>query len=53
MVGRTPYTFEVAPGSYEVEVRKSGYFPTQATIHVKEDERVPVDVELVPQEVGQ
>lgn len=51
VVGRTPYTFEIAPGSYDIEYRKPGYFPTQATIQVKEAERVPVEVELIPEEL--
>lgn len=50
LIGRTPYTFEIEPGSYEIEYRKPGYLPTQATIRVQDDQRVPVDVELVPHE---
>jgi serine/threonine protein kinase len=52
VVGRTPYTFEVPAGTHEIEYRKDGYYPAQATIKVPADARVPVELKMLAQEEG-
>jgi serine/threonine protein kinase len=49
VVGRTPADFEVSAGPHEIEYRKEGHFPAQATINVPANERVSVPLELVPE----
>src|SRR5581483_241171 len=48
MRGHTPDAFEVSAGTHEVEYRKDGYFPAQATISVPARSRVPVTLDLIP-----
>jgi serine/threonine protein kinase len=47
VIGRTPYTFEVRPGTHEIEFRLEGYYPAQATINVPPEANVPVNMEMV------
>lgn len=38
-VGRTPFDAELAPGRYDVQVYKDGYYPWTSTVNIKEDRR--------------
>jgi len=49
VVGRTPGNFEVNEGPHEIEYRKEGYFPAQATINVPARARVTVPLDLIPE----
>lgn len=48
-VGRTPGNFQVNVGKHEIEYRKDGYFPGQASTNVQAKEYKEVVLELVPQ----
>ncbi len=50
MVGRTPFTLEVPPGRYEVELRKAGYYTARQTAVVKPNQRVQIELALVAEE---
>jgi serine/threonine-protein kinase len=53
VVGRTPGSFAVSEGSHEIEYRKDGYFPAQATVNVPARGSVSVPLDLVPEKEEQ
>ena len=47
MVGKTPYTAEVAPGRHVFEVRRPGYIRHRETVEVKADQAYVVNATLL------
>ncbi len=52
VVGRTPYTAEVAAGPHEVEFRKDGYYPASQSPRVEPNKRVVVELPLLARKEG-
>ena len=50
--GTSPLTIELPAGSHELEVKKAGHDPLEATINVQPGEEVPIDLKLSKEEVS-
>ena len=47
VVGRTPFTTEVAAGKHEVEFRKDGYYPASQSPTVEPNQRVTIELPML------
>jgi serine/threonine protein kinase len=47
VVGRTPFTTEVAAGKHEVEFRKDGYYPASQSPTVEPNQRVAIELPML------
>jgi len=52
VVGRTPYTVEVAVGRHEVEFRKQGYYPATQSSTVEPNQRIVVELPMLARKEG-
>jgi PEGA domain len=47
VVGRTPYTSEVAAGTHEIEFRKEGYYPATQSTTVEPNKHVMIELPML------
>jgi eukaryotic-like serine/threonine-protein kinase len=52
VIGRTPYTSEVAAGKHEIEFRKQGYYPASQSTNVEPNQRVVVELPMLARKEG-
>jgi serine/threonine-protein kinase len=52
VIGRTPYTTEVAAGKHEIEFRKQGYYPASQSTNVEPNQRVVVELPMLARKEG-
>ncbi len=52
VIGRTPYTSEVAAGKHEIEFRKQGYYPANQSTNVGPNQRVVVELPMLARKEG-